>query len=107
VNAYQTQQGNSQNQLGVIDLQGAQRMPDVHAAIDRLDRLLDALAGITNAYGDRLTPVLRPEGLSTSKEASPGIKPIGTPMADRIEGICDTLEMRMNALGSLLHRLEI
>lgn len=107
MNACSNSIGN-QNQLGAAaDMQCTQRMPEVYGAIDRLDRLLDALAGITNAYSDRLTPVLRPDGTADQKNASPGLKPIGTPMADRIEGLCDTLEMRMNALASLLHRLEI
>jgi hypothetical protein len=85
----------------------AQRQPDVHAAVDRLGRLLEALGGISHAMSERLVPVLRPEPQSGDQKGPGTLKPIGTPLAGRIDTLCDQLEASMNTLGNVIHRLEI
>lgn len=84
----------------------AQRQPDVQKAMDRLARLIEGLSGISYTVSDRLNEVMRPEPPIDPK-GSGTIKPIGTPLAGRIDVLCDQIESSMNTLGNVINRLEI
>lgn len=84
----------------------AQRQPEVHAAVARLDRLLDDLSATTNALSDRLAPVMRQEpsdGIGTCN----AIHPISTPLAGRIDALCDALDASLTKIDRVMQRLEI
>lgn len=84
----------------------AQRQPEVHAAVARLDRLLDALAATANGLSDRLEPIMSQElteGIGTCN----ALKPIGSPLAGRIDALCDALDANLAKIDRVIRRLEI
>lgn len=98
--------------LGAINQQAysgedaCQRQPEVYAAFDRLGRLLEALGGVSNTVSDRLVSVMRSEPPNATKP--PGtITASSSPMARKIEDMCDQLEGNMSILTNVLGRLEI
>jgi len=84
-----------------------QRQPEVQEAVDRLERICAAMNQMAHILADKLSPVLRPEGLEASNKTPGQIKPVGTPLADRIEALCDQIELAKERIAGVVHRVEV
>lgn len=81
--------------------------PEVHRALDRFDKNVALLAEIIEDIDGRLTPILNPNRLMDGRAETDEDRPSRSPMADRIDSLCDHMEVSIARLRAIHSATEV
>jgi len=83
------------------------RPPDVPAAVEHLSIAVARLEEIRNVLGDRLKPVMAPDGDSAREDKASALRPAKAPLAEQLGVVVERIATVNAGFDELLRRLEL